>query len=348
MRFKQEQTSLLLQNRFGSTPTLKLLFSSILCWFSLFAAHAQIMETVPLDYYNFEPIFKQDYIIKNKIKTITSAIVFKRDNHEIEDKGLRKCWEYDSTGLLKRYYVTSIRGFVNKEVQHPGIYRRGRRISPPYVTEEPVYNYDTTFIQFVYDKKKNPIIRRTQDGDYYNTFYYEYDSIGNLRKQSHFKETNASESKYEFRLGVQNLVSVEEFTTQKLSPTQFKRKHLNDEGKVYKETILNYDSLGRLKEENNSFTVSWMRASTKLRYDSVGLVAQRIYTSNENGDELSKSEFKYTPDRLLDIEKRYKGDILYYELNFIYDRQTKQLSSSFVREFLTKSFVISRYAYQYY
>ncbi|HEV7232151.1 MAG TPA: hypothetical protein VGO45_12515 [Bacteroidia bacterium] len=309
---------------------------------------AQQFELCPADYYSFEPVFKQSYIVRNHIKTIKAAIVYKRDNEPIEDKGLSKCWEYDSTGLLNRYYATSVHGFVNREVQHPAVYRKGRRISAPYVSYEPVYAYDTTFTTYYYNRQKQIIIRRSRDGDYYNSIYYEYDADGNIKKQSSFRETNASENKSLFRLGVQNMLSTEEFRYEKISATQLRRRHVNDEGKEYKQTLFHFDSLGRLAEENNSFTVSWMRASLKLYYDKNGRIREKVYTSNENGDETSKSEYKYTPDNLVDVEKRYKGDQLFYEYNYIYDRQSKMLTSHFVREDLNKSIVIVRYSYEHY
>ncbi len=308
---------------------------------------AQVIDQNPPDYYAFEPVFKKEYIIKNHVRSIRAALVYKRDNQEIEDKGLSKCWEYDSIGQLKRYYSTSVHGFVNKEIVHPARLKKGRRIYEPYITFEPVYTYDTLFTNYFYNKNHQIIIRRNRDGDYYNSVYYEYDAAGYLTKQSVFKETNASDNRNQFKLGVQNLLSVESFRYEKLSPKQTKRKHLNDEGKVYKETILNYDSLGRLKEENSSFTVSWMRSSLKLKYNYAGQLIQKINTSNENGDETSKSEYSYV-DGNLDVEHRYTGDMLMYDYTFIYDRKSKELNSYFIREFLNKAIVIGRYSYEYY
>jgi hypothetical protein len=308
-------------------------------------AYSQALDLNPPDCYSFEPVFKKDYVLKNKIHSIHAALVYKRDNEAIEDKGLSKVWEYDAEGFLRRYYATSVKGYVNKEVQHPAVYRRGRRVSGPYTTDVPVYAYDTTFTHFYYNKKKQLSIRRTQDGEYYNTVYYEYDSVGYLSKQSVFKETNSSENKNEFRVGVQNRLSMEEFRYQTLSATQRKRRHLNDEGKVYKETIFNTDSLGHLISENSSFTVSWMRSANTFVYDKAGRLIRKVYTSNENGDELAKSDYAYTSSNLVDTEKRYKGDVLYYELNYIYDRQNQMLNSYFIREDLNKAIVIVRLTY---
>ncbi len=321
---------------------------SILFLFLASNLSAQVFELNPSDYFSFEPVFRHDYIVKNKIRSVRAAIVYKRDNEPIEDKGLTKSWEYDEDGFLTRYYYTSIHGFVNKVVAHPAVMRRGRKISGAYTTEEPVYSYDTVSTAYFYNPKKQIILRRTRDGDYYSSIYYEYDAQGNIRKQQVFRETNASENKNTFKLGVQNLLSTEEFTYEKRSPRQTKRKHLNDEGKVYKETILNYDSVGHLLDENSSYTVSWMRSSTKMTYDSKGKMILKSYTSNENGDELTKSEYKYTASNMVDIENRFKGDIRYYEFNYLYDKQTNMLTSHFVREELNKAIVIVKYSYLYY
>jgi hypothetical protein len=311
-------------------------------------AYSQEFELTPPEFYSFEPVFTKSYITQNRIKAIHASLVYKHDNQPIEDKGLRKCWEYDTDGLLKRYYATSVKGFTNIEIPHTAIYRRGRRISPAYISLQQTYLYDTTFTSYYYNTEKRLIIRRTRDGDYYTSVYYEYDDSGNIRKQTVFRETNASENKNEFRLGVQNLLSSEEFRYEKNNALQSRRRHFNDEGKEYKQTIYNYDSLGRLKEENNSFTVSWMRASLKLEYDKAGRLSKKLYASNENGDETSKSEYVYNTDNLPDIEKRFKGDQLCFEFNYIYDRKNKMLLSHFVREDLNKAIVIVKYAYDTY
>ncbi len=311
--------------------------------------NAQTFDLNPPDYYSFEPVFTRAYIVKNKIRTVKAAISYKRDNEPILDKGICKCWEYDENGLLKRYYVTSVRGFISHEVEHPAVYHKGRRIKPSWVSEEPTYLYDTIATTYLYNSNKQISLKRTRDGDYYNAIYYEYDPEGRIKKQSVFRETNASENRNIFRLGVQNMLSSEEFRYEKTSAFQVKRKHLNDEGKTYKESIMNYDSIGRLTEENTSYTVSWMRASTKLKYDKSGRLIQKSTSSNENGEENNHQEFKYVPDtQLLDVEQRYEGDVFVHELNYIYDRQTKMLTSHFTREEREKAIVIVRYTYEYY
>ncbi|MFI5149338.1 MAG: hypothetical protein ACHQRM_06355 [Bacteroidia bacterium] len=310
---------------------------------------AQAIDLSPSDCFSFEPLYLKEYILKNKIHSIYAGISFKRDNEPIQDKGLCKNWEFDNEGLLRTYYVTRVKGFVNHDVEHPAVFRRGRRIRPAWVSQESTYQYDTTFTTYGYNALKQLILKRTRDGDYYNAVYYEYDREGRVRKQSVFRETNASENRNVFRLGVQNLLSAEEFSYEKTSASQSKRKHLNDEGKIYKQTIQNFDSLGRLKEENTSYTVSWMRATARFSYDKKGRLIQKITTSNENGDENNRFEYKYTADTpFLDVEQRYQGDVFEQELNYIYDRQSKMLNSYFIREVQQKSIVLVRLSYMYY
>ncbi|HXC03933.1 MAG TPA: hypothetical protein VNZ86_04225, partial [Bacteroidia bacterium] len=311
--------------------------------------HAQALDQNPPEAFSTDPVFLKQYITSNKIRNIHAGISYKRDNEAIQDKGLCKNWEFDTDGLLKRYYVTSVKGFVNHDVEHPAVYRRGRKVRAAWTSQEASYLYDTTFISYTYNSAKQLILKRTRDGDYYNAVYYEYDLDGKLKKQSVFRETNASDNRNTFRLGVQNLLSAEEFRYEKSAPGQIKRKHLNDEGKVYKQAIQNIDSLGRVNEENTSYTVSWMRASAHYRYDKKGRLIQKALTSNENGDESSRTEYKYTGDTfLLDVEQRYQGDVFQQELNYIYDRQSHLLSSYFIREELNKAIVLVRLSYDYY
>jgi len=308
---------------------------------------AQVFDLNPPVRYSFEPVFMKEYIAKNKIHSIRASLVYKRDNEPIQDKGLSKTWEYTGQGLLTRYYFTTIRGYVNKPVTHPAV-RKGRRVIPAYVSDEPAYLYDTTFTDYYYNLQQQLILRRTRDGDYYNAVYYEYDAKGNVRKESVFRETNASDNKNVFRLGVQNQLSTEEFQYEQVSAGQVRCKHLNDEGKVFKQTMYYSDSLGRLTEENNSYTVSWMRSNTRFTYDGNGRLVNKISVSNENGDEVTRNEYKYVQGNLVDVENRYKGEEKQNELNYLYDKQTGILTSHFIREELNKAILIVQYSYEYY
>ena len=59
--------------------------------------------------------FNTEYIKSQKIKSITFDIIDKKDMQVAEDKGLLNYYEFNTNGLLTRFYYTSIIKIIQKE-----------------------------------------------------------------------------------------------------------------------------------------------------------------------------------------------------------------------------------------
>lgn len=288
--------------------------------------------------------FSPRFIIDQRVYSIRGTYMFKPDGRIIDDQGITKEFIFDTTsGLLSKTLETVAKGFVNKEIYHPPVYRRGKKIKKEYTTIKRVSVFDTLETFYRYDAKKNLIMKRSGSGQFYNANYFEYDSLGNLIRHMVFRETNVGDNR-NFKLGVQTMISSETYTYQKLTPTQVKKRFLNDEGKVYKEGILNYDDGGRLLDETYSFVVSWMRSSNTYKYDNDGNLIEKISTSNTAAD--LKERFTFTYDSVGEIEskKYYKGETLEHEFSFIYDAN-RRLKSQLDRDFTVPAIWIIKYYY---
>jgi len=96
-----------------------------------------------------------------------------------------------------------------------------------------ILSLPTTFIM-----KSNLLkLKRYNDGTYYESYYYDYNSEGKVEKEKRCKETNVSENKTEFKLGGQYIISEESFKYINTGKAQYKKISMNDEGRPYKETI---------------------------------------------------------------------------------------------------------------
>jgi len=155
-------------------------------------------------------------------------------------------------------------------------------------------------------------------------------------------------SRKEFRLGMQTIISTEEFAYERLTPTQVKKKCLNDEGKVYKEIILNYDTAGRLVDEYHSYIVSWVKQSNTYAYDSLGRMKERTVKSY-SGEELEeKVTMEYDSAGNISMQRFYKNGVLYYEMSFLYNAELPGVYAMVNRRHREALIDIVKYGYELY
>lgn len=299
---------------------------------------------IPLGPINFNP----EYIRQNKVKTITLDIVDKPDGAVIIDKNATQGYEFDSIGRLVRYYYTILSKTESQEMVVPPIIKRGKVIRAGNTKTITQFVNDTIFVNVFYDDQNQVISKRVKTGDFYGAYYYEYNDKHQLKKAIHFKETNVSENKREFKLGVQSVLSSERFEYTILTPSQLKKSCLNDEGREYKKAIINYDPRGNKISESYEFIVSWMRQESNYVYDENNRLINKMFRSNENGEEKTYSLFTYGDKNTLLTEQKYKGDQLTNEISYLYDGANVLVKSHVNRDFKNASIGIVKYSYSFY
>ncbi|MGQ0827398.1 MAG: hypothetical protein ACT4ON_03270 [Bacteroidota bacterium] len=309
---------------------------------------AQLLNTKPIDI-NVGPVhFDKGIVKQNRIKSILVIMVDKPDGALIIDKGATQGYEFDEKGRVIRYYYTILDKLELKEVEVPAIKMHGRVIKP--TTTEMVVRYinDTVFANIFYDQQDRIISKRVRTGDYYDAYYYEYNEQGQIKKEMHCKETNISENKSEFKMGVQNILSSETFIYTTLTPTQIRKQCLNDEGREYKKAIINYDKKANKLSENYEFIVSWMRQENNYQYDSNGRLLERTFISNESGELKEYTVFENDRTGVLLSEKRFKNDVLLNEISYLYDETRNLVKSHVNRDHRNSSIGIVKYSYTFY
>jgi hypothetical protein len=164
--------------------------------------------------------------------------------------------------------------------------------------------------------------RRLCDGQYYHTWYYTYNDEGWVVTQIHCRETNNNASHRDFRLGVQTIISREDFSYEKYSLTQIKQLCLNDEGKVYKETMMTLDKTGRLIDTREAYTAGGIRITTAYSYDSLGRMCSYLYSSNASDQLTELTEYRYDSLGRIDAVRRYKNTVLKDQFSYLYEGGT--------------------------
>ena len=311
---------------------MKNIILTYIFFFAIIYCHAQPFFNKPPEI-SLGPVnFNKEFIKQNKIKSISVAIVDKPDGTVIIDKGATQGFEFDDKGRVTRYFYTILNRLVKEELKNK------------------TYTYyinDTIFCNVFYDEKDKIIGKRIQTGDYYDAYYYEYNELGQIKKELHCKETNLSENKKEFKLGVQTVLSSETFEYIKLTNTQTKKRFLNDEGREYKKAIINSDEKGNILSENYEFIVGWMKQENKYSYNNKNQLIEYVLKSNENGDINKTSTYEYNEKGNTITEKRFVKNVLLNEVSYLYDETNTFAKSHLNRDFKNASIGIVKYSYSF-
>ncbi len=314
-------------------------------FFSVVVFSQTLLPNAELAFSNILP-FNSDYIKQQGIKSITFDIIDKKDLQVAEDKGLLNYYEFNSTGKLNRFYYTSIYKVVQKEFHSEPVYKRGRKISNGHSYTKNHYVLDTVSTTYFYDTQDHLIIKRYKDDTFYETYYYTYFADGKTQSEKRCKETNVAETKTDFKLGVQYILSEESYSYTPTSKNQLKKTCINNEGRAYKEIIYNSNELKQLINYNEQYLATWIKQENMFSYNFKGQLINAIYKSNTSGNMQEKRTYEYDSNDCLLTEKHYKNDQLIQEISYVTDAN-KKLTSYIIRDGANKSLRIIKLIYNY-
>jgi hypothetical protein len=311
-------------------------------------SNAQLISTEPLEISAGPISFNSDVVKKNKVKSVVLDIVDKPDGKIIVDKDATQGYEFDQKGRVSRYYYTILNRSEATVVDVPALKRKGRIVRPATTRTIMKFINDTIFTNIFYDELDRIILKRSRSGDYYDAYYYEYNEKGRIKKEMHCKETNISENKNVFKMGVQKVLSSETFEYENLTPTQVRKKCFNDEGREYKKVIINYDGKGNKLSESFDFIVSWMHQENQYEYNLNDMLTRKVLRGNTNGEQKEESTYDYDLGGHLVTVKRFEGTNVINELGYLFDEFTKLVKSHVDRDYKNASIGIVKYAYTFY
>ena len=292
------------------------------------------------------PTFNSTHIKENKIKGITFEIIDKKDFQVAVDNGLIQQFDFDKEGRLIRYYYTEINKTLVKQFQKPPVYRKKKKISEggTYFKNEIIF--DTISYIFFYNEKNKVKLKRYNNKDWYESTYYDYDNDGNLTRELRCKETNVSGDPSVFQLGIQTIISEEKFIYEKTGSLQVKKKSLNDEGRVFKEAILNFTENGKISTIDENFTATWISQQTVFKYNEKNQLIEKKYSSDTNGSMSTTDIFEYDAKGNILTEYQYKNGVLVNELSYLFNEENQNVKSFLIRDHLSKSIRITKVEYK--
>ncbi len=319
-------------------------------------ALAQLIDPTPATVSISDPHFSRSFIRQHKIKTITASVVDKPDGEIIRDKGLAQVYAFDSLGNLTRHYFNEITSLEKTETEIPAVYRKGRVVKKSYTKVDFQYQYDTLGTEYFYTSTGYLIMKRVCIGDFFHSTYYEYFGDGLVSRQTLCKETNIAKPGDPFKLGVQTILSEEKFEYEQMTPTQVKKKFLNDEGKAYKQGILNFQN-GKPMEESYQFVVGFIRSGVTYTYDKQGRLTEKLTTDNSSGITTEKVTYEYDEIGNVKAERKFKNGTQTNEIIYLYEapasllpdgKGNMLLTSQANREIQKASIKIITYEYTFY
>src|ERR1035437_6263256 len=329
------------------------IFLFAICHLPSAILHAQITVPSPYGITLPEPVFNTTFIKQNNIKSVKASVVDKPDGEIIRDKGLAENFLFDTSGNLVRHYYNEITSLAKTEIEIPAVYKRGHVVKKSSTKVNYEYPYDTLGTEYVFTSNGFLKMKRVCIGDFFNTTYYEYFGDGLVNRQTLCKETNIAKKGEPFKLGVQTIISDEKFEYENLTAVQIKKKFLNDEGKPYKQGILNYAN-GKLMDESYEFVVGFIGSDITYKYDSNNRLTEKMSTDNSSGSNIEKVSYEYDSNGNVLKEKKFKNGTQTNEKIFLYESASplrqgaKLLTSQADRQIQKESIKIVKYEYGFY
>jgi YD repeat-containing protein len=286
-----------------------------------FVLSAQILDSYRGDLLDGECIFNADFLAKNKIKSITGKISTKRQMQPITRDGTIERYLFTKSGQLQERIKTfRMRGGI----------------------------IDTTQDYFAYNDLQHLVAQTSYNLGGYNSTRYNYNSEGQIVKETHLRGENTASYSYQLQKGKETILKEEGFEYQSLTDTSFKRIYMNSAGKPYKSMTVTKNSLGQLLQESTRYYLTNKKHNINYEYDVKGRLAKIIDYSNLLGVQTTTYQFEYDEYDNLYSSKIYKDGKLLYSKEFLYNVQTFLLKAQLTKDESTNSIRIIQYEYEFY
>jgi len=266
------------------------------------------------------PSFQKHVIQTKKISQITIHYFSKPDGSPIEDGGIINQYFFDTTG--------KITGSL-------------------YTTKAGSDKWDTIKCLYWYDNKGNLIIKRTQAGDFYDAWYYKWNKDPMVQTEYHVQETSEASPEEAFKMATQKVIAADSFAYI-IYPKQTQQYAYNEDSKIYRKTIVQYDDNRRLISRNTHYAVGWLYSEVDLTYDSLGRINGYVTTGNLNGNLNRKISIKYDSLGKIAAQGIWEDGKQTHHIEYMYDNATGLISNKLDRDLDKATIDILRFSYEMY
>ncbi len=256
------------------------------------------------------PAFRDRMIKAKKITQITVKYFSKPDGAPIGDGGIIHQYFFDTTGKMTKSM------YLQKE---------GKK-------------WDTVTCTYLYENN-NLVVKRKQIGDFYDTWYYKWNKDTMLQNEYHVQETNDTGKD-----ATRKIISADSFAYI-VYPKQTQQYTYNEEHKIFRKTIIQYDDDRHFVSRNCSYAVGSLYAQVDVQYDSLGKMIGYINTDNLNGDIHKKTMLKYDTHGNVAEENVWEDDKQTHRMEYLYDKANELVSDELDRDIAKAIIYILRFSY---
>ncbi|MNK12785.1 hypothetical protein D3C87_308610 [compost metagenome] len=283
--------------------------------FHLTQASAQLIENTKGYAFTDIPFFNTKFTKGCKLKEIRGKFTFKKQGDIMRESNYVYVFDFDTLGNLSRHYQTS----------------KGDQ-----VTDTNVRFYD-------YTKDGRLVRKRISQRKGFLSTYYTYNSEGQIVKEEVYRDIDTMNSLLAPSIERSILWNTETMEYQ-LYEGQYKKKVFNSYGNQYLEMTRYMDSLGYLAREEELFTITRNKITTKYKYSDKGWIEKiSVY---KNTDPVPTSESHYTYDSFGNLQSKlvYKDGVFITEYQIVYSGLTGLLYSIIMREVSSNFITIIRFS----
>lgn len=283
--------------------------------FITFRVAGQLIENTKGVAFTDIPFFNTKFVKGSKIKEIHGKFIFKKQGDIMRESNYVYVFNFDTLGNLVRHYQTS----------------KG----------DPATDTNVRFYDYTQDGR---LVRKriSQKRGFLST-YYSYNSEGQVVKEEVYRDIDTMNSILNPAIERSLLWNTETMDYQ-LYEGQYKKRVFNSYGNQYLEVTKYLDSLGYLAREEELFTITRNRITTKYSYSDKGLIEKvSVY---KNTDTVPTSESLYTYDTFGNLQSKlvYKNGVFTTEYQVIYSGLTGLLYSIIMREVSNNFISIIRFS----
>lgn len=282
--------------------------------FFAFEGSAQLLDNSKGLAFTDAPFFNTRFVKASKIKEIRGTYTFKKQGDIMRESNYIYVFNFDTLGNLTRHYQTAKGDLVT----------------------------DTTVRFYDYTQDGRMVRRRISQKKGFLSTYYTYNSEGQVVKEEVYRDIDTMNSLLTPSIERSILWNTETMSYQ-VYEGQFKKKIFNSYGNQYLELTKYNDSLGFLSQEEELFTITRNKLTTKYKYSDKGLIERISVYKNTEPVPVSESHFTYDAFGNLQSKLVYKDGVFITEYQIIYSGLTGLLYSIITREVSSNFISIIRF-----
>jgi hypothetical protein len=258
-----------------------------------------------------EPFFNVDFIRTNQVKRLEGYFVYKKSGQLMQETDYRIVYKFDRSGHLIASYETKPAG----------------------------QSIDTLWNLYEYNEDGHLMVHRKTEEDGFNSQHFSYDELGRQIAMEFTREYKDS--------SMQGAARSLAFNKERMEYSdyggQLKCTRYNSENLPYLDEFWSYNELGYLVERVERIKMTSTIYTYSYEYNEQGKLAAVRKKSNLQEVYLEELLFKY--DELGNVQEKhlYKNGEFTTDYQFIYNSQSKLLSSVIVRQVSTGFMTIIRF-----